>query len=54
MVRKVRSVERRPFGMVVKLDCGHQKWMAGADRTVPARTECLQSPCYRPARFMGQ
>lgn len=61
--KAIRSVEQRPDGVVLRLECGHSMWEAGgrADHYHSAEdgyaivdvAYCRISPCYKLGRFMG-
>jgi hypothetical protein len=53
-MRKVRSVNQRPDGVFLTLDCNHTMWLAGPPQHRPPATfPCLAFPCYRGSRYMG-
>lgn len=52
-----RNPELARAGRYLRLECGHEQWVAGFptkhDHGTPLRRPCLQGPCYREQRFMG-
>ena len=55
-VNTVQRVKRQEFhdgGSTLTLACGHQAWCGGVRHRVES-FGCLQSPCYRTGRYMGE
>lgn len=46
-------------GAYLKLSCGHSNWLGGLqtrrgqEHLLPRKAPCLQSPCYKVQRDMG-
>lgn len=49
--RRVTAYEQRPKGAFLKLECGHQSWVAGME-VRPLAHRCGQFPCYQPQKAM--
>lgn len=57
--RDVVAISRRPgwHGAFLKLSCGHEQWLAGAESDFElrrGRRPCLSSPCYQFQTELGR
>jgi hypothetical protein len=59
-LRPVQAIDKAPGGAFLTLSCGHRQWNGGFTREqeeaiirYSAHAFCLEGPCYKPQRPMG-